>query len=125
MALKQQRLSRIPRSEDDITEANIPLNPCIGVLNLEDHSNSFIYTDREKLQKGVDEAHKSQDGLAERIQAIPINAAELNKDYSEQFNITRGFRQANVAQVDLISEKTLITRKKKEVYIIIVVVLSR
>jgi len=102
--VKDYLLSRIPRSEDDISKPNILANPGVSVINLSSGLSTFVRTDPALLRRGVERARESQYGLAEKIQELPSNIAQMNKTYSEQFNITRGYRQANVAQVDLASE---------------------
>ena len=107
--VKNYLLSRTPRSEEDIPKPNIPANPGFSLIDLSSGFNTFVRTDPALLHREVEGARESQHGLAEKIQELPSNVAQLNKTYSEQFNITRGYRSANVAQVDLASEEAIVS----------------
>ncbi len=96
-------LSRIPGSKESKSVA-VPPNPRFSVIDLSSGFGFPVRTDPAVLRQGLEYFHQSQLNLSEKLRGVPSDATLLRSTYSEEFNITRGLRPANMALLNVASQ---------------------
>lgn len=94
--IKEYLISRAPQDGEPRTMPQIPANPTFYAIDLGGFDMREIRTNPAHLKQGLERHYKTQEGVAERIAQIPTQPP-----YQGMFNITRGHRPANIADIAL------------------------